>query len=150
MFGSQNYTSAWAWLPSAISIPFALHPLPRRRYGQLQCHAGTSVSTHARPSLTHHAAKALHKSLPPFTPYVSASLLPQIALVLLVSTFVLTFYFSMSVHPYSLPVFWGLMYRSHSLPKDSIPIREGAVASLASILGGFGVVALFCSVGVNV
>lgn len=38
----------------------------------------------------------------------------------------------------------------HSLPKDSIPFREGAVASLASILGGFGVVALFCSVGVNV
>ena len=38
----------------------------------------------------------------------------------------------------------------HSLPKDKIPIREGAVASLASILGGFGVVALFCSVGVNV
>lgn len=37
----------------------------------------------------------------------------------------------------------------HSLPKDKIPIREGAVASLASILGGFGVVALFCAVGVN-
>ncbi|KAF8439333.1 hypothetical protein L210DRAFT_867202, partial [Boletus edulis BED1] len=75
--------------------------------------------------------KALHKSLPPFTPYVSASLLPYIALVLLVSTFVLTFYFS-------------------TLPKDNIPVRESAVASLASILGGFGVVALFCSVGVNV
>ncbi|KAH0838783.1 hypothetical protein J3R83DRAFT_7159 [Lanmaoa asiatica] len=77
------------------------------------------------------AIQALHNSLPPFTPYVSASLLPHIALVLLVSTFVLTFYFS-------------------TLPKDSIPIREGAVASLASILGGFGVVALFCTVGVNV
>ncbi|KAN0101138.1 hypothetical protein V8E55_001122 [Tylopilus felleus] len=77
------------------------------------------------------AIQALHKSLPPFAPYVSASLLPHIALVLLVSTFALTFYFS-------------------TLPKDSFPIREGAVASLASILGGFGVVALFCTVGVNV
>ncbi|KIJ21250.1 hypothetical protein PAXINDRAFT_5433 [Paxillus involutus ATCC 200175] len=77
------------------------------------------------------ATQALHKSLPPFSPYVSASLLPHIALVLLVSTFVLAFYFS-------------------TLPKDKIPIRETAVASLASVLGGFGVVALFCSAGVNV
>ncbi|KAG8220696.1 hypothetical protein J3R82DRAFT_2989 [Butyriboletus roseoflavus] len=77
------------------------------------------------------AVQALHKSLPSFTPYVSASLLPHIALVLLVSTFALAFYFS-------------------TLPKDSVPIREAAVASLASILGGFGVVALFCTVGVNV
>ncbi|KAF9235851.1 hypothetical protein BU15DRAFT_77573 [Melanogaster broomeanus] len=77
------------------------------------------------------AIQALHKSLPPFSPYVSASLLPYIALVLLVSTFALAFYFS-------------------TLPKDKIPIRETAVASLASILGGFGVVALFCTAGVNV
>jgi len=77
------------------------------------------------------AIQALHKALPPFSPYIPASLLPHIALVLLVSTFGLTFYFS-------------------TLPKDSIPFRESAVASLASILGGFGVVALFCSVGVNV
>ncbi|KAH7884095.1 hypothetical protein F5I97DRAFT_1938696 [Phlebopus sp. FC_14] len=75
--------------------------------------------------------QALHKSLPPFSPYVSASLLPYIAFVLLTSTFVLAFYFS-------------------TLPKDKIPIREAVVATLASVLGGFGVVALFCSVGVNV
>lgn len=37
----------------------------------------------------------------------------------------------------------------HSLPKDTFPLREAAVASTASILAGFGVVALFCSVGVN-
>ena len=36
------------------------------------------------------------------------------------------------------------------LPKDTIPIREASVATIASLLGGFGVVALFCSVGVYV
>ncbi|KAG2066744.1 hypothetical protein BDR04DRAFT_1106189 [Suillus decipiens] len=77
------------------------------------------------------AIQALHKSLPPFSPYVPASLLPSIALTLLASTFALAFYFS-------------------TLPKDTFPLRETAVASLASVLGGFGVVALFCSVGVNV
>ncbi|KIJ58728.1 hypothetical protein HYDPIDRAFT_102086, partial [Hydnomerulius pinastri MD-312] len=68
---------------------------------------------------------------PPFSPYVSASLLLPIALVCLASTFALAFYFS-------------------TLPKDRIPLRETAVASMASVLGGFGVVALFCAVGVNV
>ena len=37
-----------------------------------------------------------------------------------------------------------------SLPKSTVPVREVAVASVASLLGGFGVVALFCSVGVYV
>jgi hypothetical protein len=41
-----------------------------------------------------HAEQALHKSLPPFSPYVPASLLPSIALILLASTFALAFYFS--------------------------------------------------------
>ncbi|OAX37007.1 hypothetical protein K503DRAFT_720400 [Rhizopogon vinicolor AM-OR11-026] len=77
------------------------------------------------------AIQALHKSLPAFSPYVSASLLPPIALILLTSTFALAFYFS-------------------TLPKDTFPLRETVVASIASILGGFGVVVLFCSVGVNV
>lgn len=36
------------------------------------------------------------------------------------------------------------------LPKTTLPARELAVASLASALGGFGIVALFCSVGVYV
>ncbi|KAH7920499.1 hypothetical protein BV22DRAFT_1198870 [Leucogyrophana mollusca] len=80
---------------------------------------------------SYEAIQALHKSLPPFSPYVPASLLPHIALVLLASTFALAFY-------------------SSTLPKDTLPLRETAVASTASILGGFGVVALFCSVGVNV
>ncbi|KAI0075899.1 hypothetical protein K474DRAFT_1663656 [Panus rudis PR-1116 ss-1] len=77
------------------------------------------------------AIKALHLAVPPFSPYIPVGLLPYLAFILLVSTFGLAFYFS-------------------TLPKDTIPVREAAVASLASLLGGFGVVALFCSVGVYV
>ncbi|KIM81705.1 hypothetical protein PILCRDRAFT_821052 [Piloderma croceum F 1598] len=73
----------------------------------------------------------LHNSLPAFSPYIPVALLPYIALVLLSSTFTLAFYFS-------------------TLPKDALPVRETAVATTASILGGFGVVALFCSAGVYV
>ena len=41
-------------------------------------------------------------------------------------------------------------YSFNRLPKDTLPMRETAVATTASILGGFGVVALFCSAGVYV
>lgn len=41
-----------------------------------------------------------------------------------------------------------LMHTAHRLPKDKIPVRELAVASTASLLGGFGVVAMFCNAGV--
>ncbi|KAG6330562.1 hypothetical protein ID866_8526, partial [Astraeus odoratus] len=75
--------------------------------------------------------QVLHQSLPPFSPYVPVSLLPFLALLLLASTFALTFYFS-------------------TLPIKAFPVREGGVAFLASVLGGFGVVVLFCSVGVYV
>ncbi|PCH33155.1 hypothetical protein WOLCODRAFT_159867 [Wolfiporia cocos MD-104 SS10] len=75
--------------------------------------------------------QALHRTLPSFAPHVSVGLLPYLAFILLGATFVLAFYFS-------------------TLPKDKVPIREAAVASLASILGGFGVVALFCTAGVYV
>lgn len=34
------------------------------------------------------------------------------------------------------------------LPKVNVPVREVSVAATASLLGGFGVVALFCTVGV--
>ncbi|KAJ8088718.1 hypothetical protein PQX77_005578 [Marasmius sp. AFHP31] len=77
------------------------------------------------------ALKALHESLPPFKPIVNVSLLPYIAFILLASTFTLGFYFT-------------------TLPKTTVPTREIPVALLASVLGGFGVVALFCSVGVYV
>ncbi|KAF8725227.1 hypothetical protein AX14_008248 [Amanita brunnescens Koide BX004] len=73
--------------------------------------------------------KILHAALPPFAPAVPLALLPYLAFLSLSLTFALAFYFS-------------------TLPKDTIPIRETVVASAASILGGFGVVALFCSVGV--
>ncbi|KAK7041768.1 hypothetical protein VNI00_009057 [Paramarasmius palmivorus] len=77
------------------------------------------------------AIKTLHESLPPFQPIVNVGLLPYFAFVLLASTFALAFYFS-------------------TLPKTTVPTRELPVAALASVLGGFGVVALFCSVGVYV
>ncbi|KIJ45192.1 hypothetical protein M422DRAFT_251377 [Sphaerobolus stellatus SS14] len=73
----------------------------------------------------------LHQSLPAFQPYIPAAALPYPAFVLLVSTFVLAFYFS-------------------TLPKATVPVRELGVAAIASVLSGFGVVFLFCSVGVNV
>jgi len=54
----------------------------------------------------------------------------------------------------TIPVFSVRVLISHMhgcrLPKDTLPIREAAVASTASVLAGFGVVALFCSVGVYV
>ncbi|TDL22282.1 hypothetical protein BD410DRAFT_748481 [Rickenella mellea] len=77
------------------------------------------------------AVQALHKTLPAFSPYIPANFLPYLAFILLTVTFILTFYFS-------------------TLPKDTLPLREMAVASTASILAGFGVVSLFCSVGVYV
>lgn len=52
---------------------------------------------------------------------------------------------SISYHP-------KLVSKSYlnSLPKDTVPVREAAVATTASVLGGLGVVALFCSAGVYV
>ncbi|KAH8101512.1 hypothetical protein BXZ70DRAFT_891839, partial [Cristinia sonorae] len=73
--------------------------------------------------------QALHRAIPPFAPYIPVALLPSLAFILLSATFALAFYFS-------------------TLPKTTLPVREVAVASTASILGGFGVVALFCSMGV--
>ncbi|TCD71401.1 hypothetical protein EIP91_010107 [Steccherinum ochraceum] len=75
------------------------------------------------------AIASLHKAIPPFSPSIPVALLPYIAFLLLTATFALAFYFS-------------------TLPKSALPIREFAVASTASILGGFGVVALFNSAGV--
>ncbi|KAF8224041.1 hypothetical protein L208DRAFT_1425898 [Tricholoma matsutake] len=75
--------------------------------------------------------QALHASLPPFAPIIPIPLLPYLALFFLAATFVLAFYFT-------------------TLPKPSIPIRETAVVTTASVLAGFGVVALFCTAGVYV
>ncbi|KZW00735.1 hypothetical protein EXIGLDRAFT_720966 [Exidia glandulosa HHB12029] len=83
------------------------------------------------PSPEYLAIKATHASATPFSPIVPTSLLPIIAFLLLTSTFGLGFYFT-------------------TLPKATVPIHEAGVAGLASILAGFGVVALFCTVGVYV
>jgi len=72
-----------------------------------------------------------HRALPAFSPYVSASLLPYLAFISLSTTFIFAFYIS-------------------TLPKNTVALREVGIASTASILAGFGVVALFCSVGVYV
>jgi len=75
------------------------------------------------------AIRMIHKTLPPFQPIVPVSFLPYIAYILLTLTFGLAFYFS-------------------TLPKGTV--KESTVAILASILGGFGTVAMFCTVGVYV
>jgi len=77
------------------------------------------------------AIAALYTKLPAYTPLVPTALLPYIATILLLATFVLGFYFT-------------------TLPRDVVPLREGGVAILASCLAGFGVVSLFCAAGVNV
>ncbi|KAI0005299.1 hypothetical protein BJV74DRAFT_880565 [Russula compacta] len=83
------------------------------------------------PLRTYAAVKHLHQIAPPFTPYVPVGVLSYLAFILLTATFGLAFYFT-------------------TLSKSQIPTREAAVAILASVLGGYGIVALFCSVGVYV
>ncbi|KIM32959.1 hypothetical protein M408DRAFT_14531 [Serendipita vermifera MAFF 305830] len=73
--------------------------------------------------------QSLHESLPPFSPLIPTSLIPIIAWSLLLSSFGLGFYFT-------------------TLPKQSVPVTELLIAIVASILGGFGTVAMFCTVGV--
>jgi hypothetical protein len=81
--------------------------------------------------LQHQQWKNVFDGASPFSPLIPTSSLPYLAAILLLITFTMGFYFS-------------------TLPKASIPTRELSVALTASVLGGFGVVALFCSVGVYV
>ncbi|KAJ7223243.1 hypothetical protein GGX14DRAFT_352151, partial [Mycena pura] len=74
---------------------------------------------------------SIYTTSPVYQPLVPVGLLPYLTFFLLFLTFTLGFYVS-------------------TLPKTTIPVREAAVASLASVLGGFGVVAMMCTVGVNV
>ncbi|KAG8757480.1 hypothetical protein FRC14_002009 [Serendipita sp. 396] len=71
----------------------------------------------------------LHAALPAFSPSINPSLIPLLAWSLLLSSFGLGFYFT-------------------TLPKQSVPAVELLVAIVASLLGGFGTVAMFCTVGV--
>jgi hypothetical protein len=91
----------------------------------------------------------LHKVVPAFSPYVPVGLLSYLAFVLLTATFGLAFYFTTYVK-FILLTHARLTRRVYSLPKSAIPTRETVVAIVASTLGSFGVVALFCSVGVYV
>ena len=91
----------------------------------------------------------LHKIAPAFSPYVPVGVLSYLAFILLTATFGLAFYFT------TYGVFLSSSSRissnlSCSLSKSTIPLRESAVAVVASTLGGYGIVALFCSVGVYV
>ncbi|KAJ7159427.1 hypothetical protein C8R46DRAFT_370396 [Mycena filopes] len=91
-----------------------------------------SQITSPQPSMSDYTAlQSLYTTSPAFAPLVPVGLLPYIAFALLFSTFALAFYVS-------------------TLPKATIPIHETAVVSVASLFGGFGVVALFCAVGVYV
>jgi len=83
------------------------------------------------PLGTYETVKYLHKTVPAFSPYVPVGLLSYLAFLLLTATFGLAFYFT-------------------TLSKSTVPTREATVAIIASILGGYGIVALFCSVGVYV
>ncbi|KZO99649.1 hypothetical protein CALVIDRAFT_534069 [Calocera viscosa TUFC12733] len=73
----------------------------------------------------------LYARLPPFAPIIPTSLLPYIALFLCSAAFLLGFYFT-------------------TLPRTLFSIREVFVALVASVLAGFGVVALFNYFGVYV
>ncbi|KAK1922485.1 hypothetical protein DB88DRAFT_541610 [Papiliotrema laurentii] len=77
------------------------------------------------------SVKALHSSLPSFSPTIPTSVLPYIALVFLSIFFALTFTFT-------------------TLPRSKNPLPELGTGLLASSLAGAGVVALFCTLGVYV
>jgi hypothetical protein len=104
------------------------------------------VSSPAQLQAPSSSIQVAYDALPSFSPIVSTPLLPYLAFVLLASTFGLAFYFTTYVFCFS----FDPCSLSPSLPKQSLPLRELAVASTASLLGGFGIVALFCSVGVYV
>ena len=96
-----------------------------------------------------HWHQHLHKVVPAFSPYVPVGFLSYLAFVLLTATFGLAFYFTTYVE-LIFPPSAVLTQHVYSLPKSTIPTRETVVAIVASTLGSFGVVALFCSVGVYV
>ncbi|KAF8303094.1 hypothetical protein DL93DRAFT_2233517 [Clavulina sp. PMI_390] len=89
------------------------------------------VSSPKHDAVTYVQFKERFAALPAFQPLIPTDLLPYLAFILLCSTFLLAFYAS-------------------TLPKSTLAVREALVAGLASVLAGFGVVALFCSVGVYV
>ncbi|BGP18413.1 hypothetical protein JCM10213_001660 [Rhodosporidiobolus nylandii] len=73
-----------------------------------------------------------HATLPPISPLLPPTTLSSAAALSLTVAFVLSFYFS--------------TLRA----KSTLPVSELAVAALASVFGGFGLVFAFCSVGLSV
>ncbi len=148
-------------LTSNFETPLEAEPLPRRRHDELDVgndggqqsqniplRAGEAdVAIIPGSSLIRFTLQSAHKSLPAFSPYISAGLLPYLAFALLTGTFTLAFYVSTYVLVCS---FLASHFSNavHRLPKNTSITREIGIASTASCLAGFGVVALFCSVGV--
>ncbi|GAA5912731.1 OST5 family protein [Sporobolomyces salmoneus] len=83
-------------------------------------------------SSTYDQLAAEYSSLPSFTPFLSPTTLKPLSVFCLSLAFIASFYFS--------------TLRS----KSSLPLSEVAIGSVASILGGFGLVLGFCAVGVCV
>jgi hypothetical protein len=118
--------------------------MPPYRYRTLSV-APVSALTH----VWNRNIQQLYKNLPPFQPIIPVSLLPYLAFILLTLTFGLVFYFSTSVLFINLCFTPScLMICLSSLPKGVV--KESTLAILASVLGGFGTVAMFCTVGVYV
>ncbi|GAA6025500.1 hypothetical protein JCM11491_002841 [Sporobolomyces phaffii] len=85
-------------------------------------------------SSTYDQLVAEHATLSPFTPFLAPSSVRPVSIVFLSLAFIASFYFS--------------TLRSKSTVV--VPVRELAVGSIASVLGGFGIVLAFCAVGVCV
>lgn len=97
--------------------------------------------------------QAEHAALPAFEPFFARSALPSLATQALLAAFVLTFYFSTCARSLTRRRTWTAKLTSSARrlrSKTTIPYSELAVAGLASIFGGFGLVFAFCAVGANV
>ncbi|PWO01199.1 hypothetical protein FA09DRAFT_335829 [Tilletiopsis washingtonensis] len=77
------------------------------------------------------AAQAEHLAAAPFAPALPVAVMPYLAGILLALAFLLSFYFT-------------------TLPKGRIALTEIVTAGGASLCIGFGIVALFTTVGVHV
>lgn len=111
MFGGAQYVSCRRpchanmrpWSPPFPATAPDEHHLSQH-HGRLRRHRGKPSTTPPLMACTHSVAlQALHRTIPPFAPYVPVGLLPYLAFVLLMTTFVLAFYFSTYVHRPCVP-----------------------------------------------
>ncbi|GAA5840150.1 hypothetical protein JCM11251_000617 [Rhodosporidiobolus azoricus] len=80
-------------------------------------------------------AQSLYAFSAPFEPFLPTTSLSSAAVFCLTLCFVLSFYFS--------------TLRSTGKNSSALPVELG-VAAMASVVGGFGTVLFFCTVGANV